>query len=143
MSPKLKEVLIIDDDITANYLNVRIVTEMRITQHVKVLHNGKEALEYISESCGIDHNACPELIILDHFMPEMDGMQFMKKLHENGLIEKMRTVFLLLAVHTDIKDLKHFEDLGVQEFTDKPLSKKRLQEAYDKYWANDTARDNS
>jgi response regulator of citrate/malate metabolism len=143
MSSKLREVLIIDDDQTANYMNERVISEMQIAGHVKIFLNGKDALKYILENCGKDHDTCPELIILDHYMPEMDGLEFMQKLHEHGLIEKMRTVFLLLAVHTNIKDLKQFQNLGVQEFTSKPLSKKRLQEAYDKYWANDTAKNSS
>ncbi len=144
MSPiKLREVLIIDDDKTANYLNERIVREMEITDSIRVLHNGKDGLNYILEHCGDKGSTtCPELIILDHHMPVMDGKEMLETLHENGMIDKMRTVFLLLAIHTNQEDLKRFEDLGVQEFTDKPLSKERLQDAYQKYWADDTARDN-
>ena len=130
MPPKLREVLIIDDDQIANYVNERIVTEMQLAHTITILQNGKEGLDYILKVC-------------DHFMPELNGLELMEKLHENGLIEEMRTVFLLLAIHTDIEDLKKFEELGVQEFTDKPLSKNRLHEAYEKYWANNTARDHS
>ena len=143
MPPKLREVLIIDDDQIANYVNERIVTEMQLAHTITILQNGNEGLDYILKVCGKDHNFCPDLIILDHFMPELNGLELMEKLHENGLIEEMRTVFLLLAIHTDIEDLKKFEELGVQEFTDKPLSKNRLHEAYEKYWANNTARDHS
>lgn len=144
MRKKLKEVLIIDDDATANYLNERIVKDLQITENIKVLQNGKEGLDYILSRC--IHNEggpCPELVILDHHMPLMSGMELMEVLHGNGYLEKMQVVFLLLAAHSDEKDLKRFDELGVQEFTTKPLSKKLLFDAYQKYWADDTARDNS
>ncbi|WP_242929122.1 response regulator [Pontibacter vulgaris] len=143
MANKLKEVLIIDDDMTANYLNERIVTELQIADHVKILTNGKDGLDYILEKCADNKETCPELIILDHFMPLMDGLELMETLHKSGKLENMRAVFLLLAIHTNIKDLKRFKMLGVQEFTNKPLSREKLLESYQKYWADDTVKDHT
>jgi hypothetical protein len=39
---KLKKLLLIDDDTTANYLNERIVRELQIAEEVQVLHNGRQ-----------------------------------------------------------------------------------------------------
>jgi len=99
---KLEKVLLIDDDTTAHYLNERIVRELQIAKKVQVLHNGRQGLDYLSEG---EERVCPELIILDHYMPVLDGMEIMEALHKSGRLEKMETVFLLLAAHTSQADI--------------------------------------
>ncbi len=142
MINKLRTVLIVDDDHTTNYLNERIVRELEIAEKVIVLHNGKEALQYLQQHCDQkEKTECPELIILDHHMPVMDGLDLMQIINENGMINNLDTVFLLLAIQTGTADLTRFKELGVQEFTPKPLSKDRLMEAYHKYWNGNTPED--
>lgn len=141
---KLRRVLLIDDDATTNYVNERIVKGLQITEEVKVLTDGRQGLDYLTARCGGgSQETCPELIILDHHMPVMDGMELIETLHQAGTLERMETVFLLLAVHTSPADLAKFQELGVQEFTPKPLSRERLLEAYRKYWTGDTVQDHT
>lgn len=144
MASTLKEVLIVDDDPTTTYLNERIVSEMEIAERITACKNGRDALNYLLQKLNDPgETAFPELIILDHHMPVMDGMELMEALNKKGLLEEMRTVILLLAIHTNPDDLRRFKKLGVQEFTSKPLSKHTLTVAYKKYWANNTARDHN
>lgn len=144
MAKKIREVLIVDDDTTATYLNKRIVREMGITERITTCTNGQDALHYLLNIRSNDNSkAYPELIILDHHMPVMNGLELMQELNEKKMLEEMRTVVLVLAIHTKADELRRFSKLGVQEFTDKPLSKQTLTDAYRKYWANDTASDHN
>lgn len=136
---KLKQILLIDDDPTNNYLNTKILKDLEIAEEIKVLTNGKLGLDYLINCVNQPNSNCPALLILDHHMPVMDGMALMQNLNSLGILEKIQMVVLLLAVQTKPDDLESFKDLGVQEFTSKPLSKSRLMEAYKKYWVGDTA----
>lgn len=143
----LQQILLVDDDPTNNFLNQELLQELRITNHIQVLTNGKKGLDYLLEHCPIDQKdqsasfpSCPELVIFDHYMPVMDGMEMIQALHQQGFMQKANIVFILLGIHTSHKDWKAFQALGVQEFTPKPLSKEVVMEAYRKYFTGDTAR---
>ncbi|MDQ3289670.1 MAG: response regulator [Bacteroidota bacterium] len=138
---KLQQILLVDDDPTNNYLNHRLLSNLHIAEEIIVLTNGKLALDYILVNCSSPEKPCPALVILDHHMPVMDGLELMKALNQDGILKHSEIVFLLLAVHTRPAEIEAFTQLGVQEFTPKPLSKERIMEAYAKYWEGDTAKD--
>ncbi|QMU29530.1 response regulator [Adhaeribacter radiodurans] len=140
---KLKKILLVDDDPTNNYLNERLLKSLQIAEEVKVLTDGKLALDYILENCFTENHYCPGLVILDHHMPVMDGLELMEALNKNGIIKSLEIVFLLLAVHTKPEEQEAFRKLGVQEFTPKPLSKRTIREAHLKYWEGDTAKNHA
>ncbi len=86
---------------------------------------------------------CPELIIFDHHMPIMDGMEFIKALNDIGFVNREEVVFILLAIDSKKEDIEEFQRLGVQEFTYKPLSEKTVLDAYHKNFARDTSKEHS
>ena len=139
---KLKQVLLADDDKANNFLNVCLLEEMGIAEEITVLLNGKEALEYLLAP-EADDKPPPELVILDHLMPVMDGLELMRELYRTGFTERKEVVFLLLAAHSSPKAIEEFKRLGVQEYTTKPLSEEVVLRAWQKYLAYDTAGNHS
>lgn len=74
--PKKKNVLVIDDD-----LDLRETIAMALeaeNYHVLMAANGKSALELLREKSPEDFSC----IVLDLMMPEMDGKEFLRCLHE-------------------------------------------------------------
>jgi CheY-like chemotaxis protein len=138
---KLNKILLIDDDQVTNYLNKELLKGLYIAEEVKVAVNGKLALEYMHENCGSALKVCPELIILDHHMPVMDGMEFMQALNKIDFVNRAEVVFILLAIDSRKEDIEKFKRLGVQEFITKPLSQKTVMDAYNKYWSGYTAKE--
>ncbi|GHA74776.1 response regulator [Pontibacter akesuensis] len=134
---KLREILLIDDDEATNFLNQRLLRSLGITEQVTVQLNGEVAYNYLLETWQKDKTR-PELIILDHHMPVMDGLELMERLGHKGLLNEVSVLFLLLAVDSSKEQIQLFKEAGVQEFTDKPLCKETVMEAYAKYWAGDT-----
>lgn len=132
-----------DDDPTTLYINENILNKLGITHEIQVLTNGKLALDHLRENCGASPENCPSLVILDHHMPVMDGMELMEALNKTDVLDNNEIVFLLLAIHTTPQEQEVFKGLGIQEFTSKPLSKQTVMDAYAKYWANDTAGNHS
>ena len=140
---KLNKILLVDDDSTTLYINENILNKLGISHEVKVLNNGKLALDHLLTHCGSASENCPALVILDHHMPIMDGMELMQALNKTDVLANSNIVFLLLAVNTTLREQEVFKNLGVQEFTSKPLSRQTVLEAYAKYWAGDTAADHT
>lgn len=134
---KLKKILLIDDDKVNNYLNQIILEELHIAEEIVVLTNGNLGLNYLLESCK-SFDSCPELVIFDHRMPIMDGMEMMLNLKQVGFLDRAKVVFILLGIHSKSEDITKFSELGVQEYTDKPLSKEAVMEAYHKYFVGNT-----
>jgi CheY-like chemotaxis protein len=137
---QLIQILLVDDDQTNNYLNRSLLEGLGIADQIVVLDNGRQALEYLL-AAEVSPESLPQLVIIDHFMPVMDGLELMQALNRTGFIKRHEIVFLLLAIHTSPEDLAAFEKLGVQEYTPKPLSPQVVLSAYQKYFAHDTARD--
>ncbi len=72
---QLNSALIVDDDPIACE-TARIYFHKRGTPSISVAYNGKQALDIIEQSDGrID------FILLDLSMPEMDGIQFLRRMH--------------------------------------------------------------
>lgn len=131
---KLKEVLLVDDDEVNNFVSMRLLEKLEISEVVLLAKNGKEALDTIQKKCSPDF-VCPEFIILDHQMPVMDGIEFMEHLNNMNFSNRNKIVILILAAASKQEDLDKFKKLGVTEFTSKPLSEKTVVNVYKKYWA--------
>ena len=75
-------VLIVEDDPMVAMINEQYVCRNKNFKVVKSCRNGQEALEYL------DNNTV-DLIIMDVFMPYMDGIEALKKISERRLIPKL------------------------------------------------------
>jgi CheY-like chemotaxis protein len=132
---KLKTILLIDDDPINNFINKRLLEKLAIADYVKVVRNGKEGIDFIKTACEPDKMICPEFIILDNQMPVMDGIEFMEQFNKENYINREEVVILALAASYTEEEMEKLRKLGVQEFTNKPLSKEIVLEICQRYWA--------
>lgn len=77
--------------------------------------NGREGLDLATENP-------PDLIILDLLMPEMDGFEMMKQIHERGFTAP---IIILTADIQDSTKEKCYE-MGVATCINKPVKKDEL-----------------
>jgi CheY-like chemotaxis protein len=140
---KLKKVLLVDDDPVNNYVNEELLKELDIIENIHVETNGKDALAYLltncEDSCEDSRKVCPPLVIFDHIMPVMDGLDFIKALNAIDFMNRKQVVFILLGVDSRLADIEEYKKLGVHEFTQKPLSKEVVLHAYHTYFSTDMA----
>jgi DNA-binding response OmpR family regulator len=80
---------------------------------IQEVGNGLEALK------AIDANP-PDLVILDVLMPEMDGLQVLKKMQSNPKTAKIPVV--ILTSMTDGNTTKDGFETGAADFLTKPFS---------------------
>jgi CheY-like chemotaxis protein len=119
-------ILLVDDDYVNNFITERLLRKSGIAKEIKAVRNGEEALTYLSEEI----NYCPDLILLDINMPEMDGINFLKNFKTMVLDKNIRIVLLTSSVN--VKDREMLNDLGYQDIMMKPFTQEKLMNALNK-----------
>lgn len=74
-----KKMMIIDDNEIDNYIVKVLINTNNIATEILEFDNGQEAIEYLESNKDIEENL-PDIILLDIYMPKMDGIQFLEKL---------------------------------------------------------------
>ena len=110
--------LIVEDDplvAELNHLYLQQVTGFRLAG---VVSNGDEALRFL-------RNKSVQLILLDLFMPKLDGMDFLKQVRSSGRSIDVIMVTAARSGNDIAKALRH----GVVDYVVKPFAAERLQTA--------------
>jgi UDP-3-O-acyl N-acetylglucosamine deacetylase len=102
-------VLVVDDEpqIRATLRGILAEEGLRVLE----AEDGRQALEVI-------HRDRPELVILDIWMPDMDGLELLTQLQE----EPRPPVVVMISGHGNIETAVKATKLGAFEFIEKPLS---------------------
>ncbi|TPN87361.1 response regulator [Aquimarina algicola] len=137
---KINCILLVDDSISTNFYNRKLIEVCGVANQVHEVHNGLEALDYLKKrgnfkSSSKNKYPRPNLIFLDINMPKMDGFEFLheyEKLNEN---QKSDILIAFLTTSNWEKDkIKAFEnDNLIYDFIEKPLQKETLLSIYNYY----------
>lgn len=84
MEESKKRILVVDDERT-NLVRAKMLLQEEFAPIL--VSSGQQCLEYLNE-----HR--PDLILLDIMMPDMDGLQVMKKIQENEELKNIPVIFL-------------------------------------------------
>lgn len=112
----MEHLLIVEDD-----LNIReSLTDLLEISGFKVscANNGKQGFEMIVESC-------PDLVLCDVNMPEMDGFELLGAVNQN-FKDKLVPVFLFLTAKVGKEDIRHGLDLGADDYILKPFDHQEI-----------------
>ncbi len=135
MSNVINTVLLIDDDITINYLHNRLIQKNELTNSVLISQNGKEGIQSLTELnsvCGNNENA---LIFLDLNMPIMNGWEFLEELKNLNNSLKLNYKLFVLSSSINPDDRKKAENNPlVTGYLSKPLSKEILDQLKTKFF---------
>ena len=89
--------------------------------------NGRQGLEL-----ALDEH--PDLIICDIMMPEMDGLELLRKVRSTDSIKK--TPFVLVSARAEKSDIIEGFDHGANEYLTKPFEGDELLSVVGKYMHN-------
>lgn len=109
------KILIVDDEKDIRALMQEIFEEEGY--QIATAANGQQALE----AC---HQQAPDIIFLDIWMPDIDGITLLKKMTELNLLE--RTCVIIISGHASIDTAIEATKLGAYDFFEKPLSLAKL-----------------
>jgi len=114
-------VLVVDD----MPLNVKLLVTMIKPYHfnVRIASGGFEALSSVAEQK-------PDIILLDGMMPDLDGLEVLKRLRENDDTKDIRIIFVSARVSdTDIATAIR---AGANDYVVKPIILERLNATLNK-----------
>ena len=105
-------ILIIDDDAEMTGLLSEFLTDHKYS--VQIYHNPLEALEFLQKNS-------VDLVLLDIMMPEMDGLNVLRKIREHSEVPVM-----MLTAKGDVSDKVVGLELGADDYLPKPFEPQEL-----------------
>ena len=116
-------ILVVDD----NDMNLKVAGNLMKLNGIRpeLVLSGAEALEKLKENSY-------DLIMLDHMMPEMDGIETLKKAKEQDLIPQGCTVIVLTA-NAVVGARETYIKSGFDDYLSKPIEVKSLESILGKY----------
>jgi len=110
-----KPILLVDDDRVYARLAKGALRSLLVPNELVHAANGKKALEYLYDKC----NAKPCLILLDLYMPMMNGIEFLRVVKSDKALRHIPVVVLTVSNHD--ADVATCFELGAAEYLIKGL----------------------
>jgi len=131
---KLNKVLIVDDDNASVFLTQMVLEEMRITNEIYTVANGKEALAFVEKHRAIVHqnadnsnfNEQPNLIFLDINMPVMDGFEFLDHFEKLHAAQVTDFHVVLLTTSINERDVDKARRYKIVSYMEKPITEEKI-----------------
>ena len=109
------------DDLPVNLLVIaNLLKETRIK--IDTAGSGRECLDKCSQQKY-------DLILMDHMMPEMDGVQTFEKLHGDKSLPNFETPVIMLTANALAGMREQYMDVGFADYVSKPVRGAKLEEA--------------
>ncbi|MFV0504805.1 MAG: helix-turn-helix domain-containing protein [Lachnospirales bacterium] len=116
------KLLVVEDDYTIRNGIISIIKNMNLSiDEIAEAQNGQEAI-------AIYEDFYPHIVITDIRMPILDGLSFIKWVHEN-INEKHHSFFIILSGFNDFTYAKEAIYYGVSEYLLKPIDSKDLNKS--------------
>jgi CheY-like chemotaxis protein len=130
MSAEPIEILLVEDNPNDEELTLYALRKNNITNHIQVVRDGAEALEYLfctgSYAQG-QINDPPKVILLDLKLPKVDGLEVLERIKADA---RTRTIpVVVLTSSQEERDIVESYQLGVNSYIVKPVDFEQFIEA--------------
>ena len=122
MSIDTIEILLVEDNSNDEELTLYALKKNNITNHIQVVHDGAEALEYLFCTGAYAHrqiNEPPKVILLDLKLPKVDGLEVLEKIKADARTRSIPIV--MLTSSQEERDIVESYKLGVNSYIVKPV----------------------
>ena len=117
---KFKSILLVEDDDICNFITTKFFSRYQISEQLHSVKDGEQALDFLRSQNG--KQSFPQIILLDLFMPIMDGFEFLEEFNQiKGSLCQCPEI-IVLTVTTRNKDLDRARNLGVKTILHKPFN---------------------
>lgn len=118
----MTKVIIIEDDPMVAAINKQYIEKTRGMNVVATFHNSQDAWDFIQQKL-------VDLVILDLYMPDMTGLNFLHLLRKHNLPIEI----IMVTAANDSDNIQNAIRLGIIDYLIKPFDFERFQLAIDKY----------
>jgi len=132
------EILLIEDSLMSARLSMGALAKSGIEHRLSWMSDGREAQEFLKQEGKYARAPCPDLILLDLHLPEIDGQTLLEEIRQ---CPRLKDVPVLIMTGTaGDQDILDIEKLDVQGFLLKPIDLDKflmLVEQLKGYWKKD------
>ncbi len=130
MNQVCRLVMLVDDDMTDNFIAGRIISITGFSNDIVVKSTVREALMYLREN-QTNRDRIPELIFLDLNMPLYNGFDFLMEFEKLDHHTKNNCKIIILSSSDNKPDIEHILRIdNVIKFITKPISEQTLEEIH-------------
>lgn len=122
------KVLIVEDDPMVAMINEQYIKKNKNFEIVGKCNDGKSALDFLE-------NNAVDLLILDVYMPKMDGFETLRKIRNKQIVVDA----IMVTAANDRDSLEEALHLGIVDYLVKPFNFERFQMALEKYIAQNNS----
>jgi CheY-like chemotaxis protein len=110
------KILIIDDDEDDVAILADAFKQCGVN-NVHYVFSAMQAFMYLQEK---EHDCLPKLIITDHFLPGMSGLEFLKDLKEMAKYKHIHVI--VLSTTKSERELQRYREMGALDYLIKPAT---------------------
>ena len=124
------EILLVEDNPDDVELTLRALKQQNITNHIEVVRDGAEALDFIFCTGEYEHRSmenAPKLILLDLKLPRVDGLEVLEKIKSDPRTKAIPVV--ILTSSREERDIVESYKLGVNSYITKPVDFEQFSES--------------
>jgi len=116
------EILLVEDNIEDAIFTQKILRFNNLSQDMVLAASGQEAMDAL-ERFGREGN-CPDLILLDINLPDISGIDLLKRIKDDARFRNVPVV--ILTGSNEDEDIQKSYDLGASSYLVKPISNDAL-----------------
>lgn len=121
------EVILVEDRPEDAELTLDSLLFNKLANHIKVLEDGQEALDYLFDDAGNLMPGSAKLILLDLKLPKVSGLEVLTKLKENEHSKHIPVV--VLTSSAEDMDVQRAYELGANSYIVKPVDFDKFSKA--------------
>jgi chemotaxis family two-component system response regulator Rcp1 len=132
------EILLVEDSLLDARLTSGALRQGGVKHRLTIVRDGEEAIDFLYRRGPFARAPRPDLILLDLFMPKMDGRQVLTQIKADESLKAIPVV--IMTSSTDQADLLIGEQLQVESYITKPVNFDKFMEVIDKlkkFWLAD------
>ncbi|MEY3342885.1 MAG: hypothetical protein RL090_569 [Bacteroidota bacterium] len=125
---KENKILLVDDDDIHNFITENFIADHYPTTDVVAFNNPEVALDHLIHAKEQPEIDCPDVILLDINMPEMNGWQFLERFIKNNIDKICGSKIHILSSSMDPADISRSKEYSiVTSFISKPLTADKFE----------------
>lgn len=126
-SAKFDTVMVIDDNTIDLYVTARMMSKYNMCNHLLQYNSAPQALDYLLQNSD-NPKAWPQLLLVDIYMPEMSGFEFMEAFDKLPTALKNYPKVFIVSSSIDEHDIERAaNDKNVTAFQEKPVTAEFLE----------------
>ncbi len=116
--PEPNVLIIIDNPYDARLIK-EILKEINFKSKIHFAYNGKEAIKFLNKQEKYENAVTPDYILLDLFLPDMNGMELLKYIKYDNNLNKAPVI--IISSSNDPEDINKAYKNHADEYIIKPI----------------------